>query len=149
MDQKLLEKLANSSIRTPKFTLRGTIMRGKCVKCYDGDSIHVNVVLNNVIQRFVCRLNGIDTAEITSENEDEVRHGFLARDFVSSKILDKLIYIKCGSFDKYGRLLVDVFYRDNMEGKSLNDELVDERLAYCYGGGKKISFAEWFLKKNA
>jgi len=49
---------------------------------------------------------------------------------------DKLVFIKCNDFDKYGRLLVKIY--ETKEGDcSINEILVKEGLAKCYDGGKK------------
>ena len=54
-------------------------------------------------------------------------------------ILDKLILIECNKFDKYGRLLITVYYND----LNINDELVTLKYAYKYDGKTKQSFDEW------
>jgi endonuclease YncB( thermonuclease family) len=57
------------------------------------------------------------------------------------KLLEKnniIIKIKCFEFDKYGRLLVEL-YNDN-NTKSINQILVDECFAKSYNGGTKEGF---------
>lgn len=155
---ELINKLKLSSLKTQKFTLQDKIFLAKCVKCYDADSIHVVIELNNQLSRFTCRLLGIDTAEIRSKNPEERKFARESRDYLKSEILDKLVIIKCGEFDKYGRLLVNV-YKFNEEiniepllqvGGSLlmnqvciNDLLIERKYAYKYLGGTKMKFNEW------
>ncbi len=58
------------------------------------------------------------------------------------KILEKnkrLVTVKCLEFDKYGRLLVEL-YNDHNE-KSFNIQLVEKNLAVSYDGGHKE--AQW------
>lgn len=43
-----------------------------------------------------------------------------------------LVYVKCYDFDKYGRLLIDLYL--NKDEKSLSDILLEEKLAYVYNG---------------
>ncbi len=54
----------------------------------------------------------------------------------------RLVYIKCGKWDKYGRLLIEI-YSDQEKTRCLNKELVEQGLAYEYSGGKKKKFEEW------
>ena len=47
------------------------------------------------------------------------------------------MYVKCHDFDKYGRLLLDL-YLDKDE-KSISDVLLEEKLAYVYNGKTKLN----------
>ena len=124
----------------------------------------------NSFYKFTCRLNGIDTPEIkplkTKPNRDnEILLAKRARaellkmicdtSFASSfdnldikkdeviKILEKnkkLVTVKCDVFDKYGRLLVELYNGDSE--KSFNEILVEKELAVKYDGGHK---APWIL----
>jgi endonuclease YncB( thermonuclease family) len=140
---------------TPYFNING-IFIGKCVSVYDGDT--VNIVFNpfglntDQIYRFRTRLLGIDTPEIKTKNMNEKKKAILVRQYLRDLILNKLVYIKCEGFDKYGRLLVyiydklhelpDMTNKDNnlkMGGilNSVNQILIDKEYAYSYDGGKK------------
>ena len=161
--------LAEQTLDTPLFTLNGQIHQAKCVKCYDADTIHVVIALHGVYTRFRCRLKGVDTAELRSKNSEEKAHAKAARDYVKSIILDKVITIHCYEFDKYGRLLVDVFTDnsslsnttksinishdlqhhaggiplDNTRQLHMNKHLIECGYAYVYDGGKRLNFAKW------
>jgi endonuclease YncB( thermonuclease family) len=51
-----------------------------------------------------------------------------------------LVNVKCYDFDKYGRLLADVSKtKDSMPFSKI---LVNEKLAYVYDGGKKLTEME-------
>ena len=52
-----------------------------------------------------------------------------------------LVSVKCLEFDKYGRLLVELFPNtyDINTAKSFNTILVEKNLAVSYDGGKKIN----------
>jgi endonuclease YncB( thermonuclease family) len=55
-----------------------------------------------------------------------------------------MITVRCMEFDKYGRLLVELFSTSsttdlNTELKSFNQILVDKNMAVGYDGGKKIN----------
>ena len=147
-----LELLNKSNLSTPKFTLNGNIYIAKCVKCYDADTIHIVIYLYNKLQRFVCRLLNIDTAEIRSKNINEKNIALNGKKYLQELILDKLIIVKCYDFDKYGRLLVYIYLKNNKiqnlkynYDNSINKLLVDKKFGYEYYGGNKITFEEWFI----
>ena len=126
----MLSQLQNTSLDTPKFSLSGNIYVAKCVKCYDGDTIHAVFDLNGKFTRFVCRLAQINTPEMNNGGE-------IARDILRSKILDKLIVLRCGDFGKYGRLLVEIYeYPANVDElhfeDSINHYLLKEGYAVKY-----------------
>ena len=158
---ELKEKLLTGNLKTSKFTLENNVYLAKCVKCYDADSIHIVINFGDKLSRFICRLYGIDTAELRSKNPDEKKYARESRDYLKTIILDKLIIVKCGEFDKYGRLLVDVYpFDDNLnivdllenggsdlkQESSINNHLIEKKYAYKYLGGTKVDFKEWSQK---
>lgn len=148
---ELETELLGSDINTPKFSLNNNIYIAKCVKCYDADTIHVVFKLHNKLQRFTCRLSEVDTAELRSSNGDEKSHAIKGRDFLKTLILDKLIIIKCGKFDKYGRLLIYIYHYKKIINlgelqfmNSINNLLIKEKWGYQYYGGSKLNFTDWY-----
>ena len=128
---------------TQFFTLEGNEYLCKCVKVYDGDTITVvfkpfEVNLPNSIYKYNVRLIGIDTPELKTDNIDEKKKALDVRDVLRGKILDKFIIIKCGKFDKYGRLLADVYDENKIE--HINKWLIDGGFANTYDGGTKQTF---------
>ena len=111
-NNNIITRLLEQNVKTPKFSLRGEQFIAKCVKCYDADTIHVVICVNNIFSRFCCRLLEIDTAEIRSKNKSEKEYAKMSRDHLRSLILDQLLIIKCQEFDKYGRLLVYLYQLD-------------------------------------
>jgi endonuclease YncB( thermonuclease family) len=96
--------------------------------------------------RFDIRLSGIDTPEIRSKDLNEKKQAIIVRDFLRDKILDKIVILECKDFDKYGRLLADIYLSDEFGNPSqikINDLLVNNNYARLYNGGKKIIFADW------
>ena len=57
----------------------------------------------------------------------------IARDLLAEKIMDSIVELKNISLDKYGRLLADVFFKN----ESISDWLLQQNLAVSYDGGKK------------
>ena len=127
-----------------KFSLKGYEITASVAKVYDGDSIHAVFPLPMAQGagsfRWVCRIEGIDTPELRSKNPSERALAVEARDFLKGLILDKEVKLTLGDFDKYGRVLVNIF--DVKEGKSYGEKLIERGLAKAYDGGKK---EKWFV----
>jgi endonuclease YncB( thermonuclease family) len=114
---------------------------GKVIKVYDGDSITIAAkpYENYPIYRFSIRLNGIDTPELRTHNEEEKKHGYIARDALKDKILDKIVVLKNVNSEKYGRILADVYLDD----ENICDWMLTQGYAVKYDGGTKIIPKEW------
>ena len=133
---------------TPLFSLEGNFVECKVVDVYDGDTCKVVFPLNEKMYRWNVRLTGYDTPEMrpprSQENRDEeINAARLARDFLKSKVMnqDQLVYIKCGEFDKYGRLLGTLFINQEDE-VSVNDLMIQNGHGYAYDGGTKKEFGK-------
>lgn len=126
--------------KTSMFTLEGQTIRGKCVSVYDGDTIKcvfpIPNTSDNRLYKWNCRLGRVDTPELRTKNQKEKEFGKKVRDNLRSQILNKIVELKCGEFDKYGRLLVEVVY----DGKNMNDWLIENEYAKPYDGGKKSTW---------
>ncbi len=128
--------------KTPLFTLTESFVEGKIVDVYDGDTVKIvlNLPINAQYFRWNCRLSGINTPEIRTKNLKEKEFGLLVRDKLKERIENKILLIKCGEFDKYGRLLVEI-YENNGQLFSINNWLIENNYAKPYDGGTK---EEWF-----
>ena len=125
----------------PMFSLNGLECNAKIVSCYDGDTVHALLEVFGTIHKFRCRLANIDTPEIRTKNENEKKQGVCARDILSSMILNKIVRLKCYEFEKYGRLLIDVYLP--VEGQNdvhINEWMVTNGYAHVYNGKTK---QEW------
>lgn len=125
---------------TTKFLV--PINGGKIIKVYDADTITIAAYLpikDSPLYRFSVRLNGIDTPEIKSKDDDEKEAAKVARDALADKILNKYITLKNIDTEKYGRILADVYLDDI----NINQWLINERYAVLYDGGTKISPKSW------
>ena len=121
------------------------IKYSKVVKVYDGDTIHIIAPLfDGVISRFRVRLNGIDTPELRTKNEWEKKAGYIVKDMLVEKIGDKIIELRDVSYDKYGRILANVF----LNGENINEWLINTGWAFPYEGkGEKLAQkADWESK---
>jgi micrococcal nuclease len=128
--------------KTNKFSLHGYRTFAKCVYVYDGDTVHIIFKMpnGNECYKWVIRLIGIDTPEMKSKNANEKKKANEARDYLRGLILNKLIIVECLEFDKYGRLLGNLF----LEGDSisLSQKMITAGFAKAYDGGHKDGWVE-------
>ena len=136
-DCKNLEQMTS---KTNKFSLNGYKTIAKCVHAYDGDTIHVVFKMphSNEYNKWVIRMMGIDTPEIKAKNTNEKQLAVKARDFLRELILDKIIIIECLDFDKYGRLLGNLFIEGN--DVSISNMMIEKGYAKAYDGGTKTKW---------
>ncbi len=161
---ELEAKLSQCTIKdVPEFSLNGIRTIGKVVDVYDGDTCKIILANGNVLMRFNCRLKFIDTPEMkplrNKPNRDvEITNAIKCRNKLIQlvtncqlglddnltkvqvkKLLNsnnRVIQVQCHEFDKYGRLLVELYLGDN----TVNNTLVEEGYAKSYDGGTKEGF---------
>lgn len=136
-DSYMLKKIKNPD-DVQFWSLNGKRMKCKPVHIYDGDTIHVVIIMNNKSCKWKVRMLGYDSPEmkppLAQENrEDEIKAARAARDALSDWILDKIVDIEFGEFDKYGRPLGTVY----VNGINMNEWMVDNRYGVPYYGGTK------------
>lgn len=136
-------KLSNCDNNTPMFSLEGEMKLCKVVDIYDGDTCKVVFKLKDKLYRWNVRMNGYDSPEMrvskSNPRRDVIKQkAILARDYLSSLVKNQLVYIKCGEFDKYGRLLGTLYINKN-DNVSVNDMMVENGHGYSYFGGTKIT----------
>jgi len=150
----------------PEFSLCGLTLKGKIVEVYDGDTCKIVLPLQNCVYKFTCRLSGIDAPEMKPRkdkpNRDaeiilarKARQELLKLIIPNNTVFDnteikkedinleleknrKLVTVKCLEFDKYGRLLVEL-YSNTDSTDSFNSILLAKNLSVSYDGGKKIN----------
>ena len=74
-----------------------------------------------------------------SHNQDEKTAAVVAKEALSNKILHKYVQLKNIKYDKYGRLLADVYYK----GTCMNQWMLDNRYGVTYDGGTKHIPSSW------
>jgi endonuclease YncB( thermonuclease family) len=164
----LITKLTNiNTDEIAEFSLKGIKTLGKMVECYDGDTCKIVLIVNNALNKFTCRLNNVDAPEMKPPLNKQNRLLEIAmackcrnrllqlatncfdkcdincqykkteiNKFLHSN--SKLIAVECLEFDKYGRLLVNLY--DERNNDSYNDILISEKLVKQYDGGTKEAF---------
>jgi len=143
----LLDATSSDGDDVPWFNLDGMFLRCKVVAVYDGDTVTIVFPFEGKAWREKCRLAGIDTPEIRTKNEAEKAAALRARDWLRGEVLGRKLWVRCGRWDKFGRLL-GTLYRERDDATttqqrrpSLNDELIARRLAVAYNGGTKAAAA--------
>jgi endonuclease YncB( thermonuclease family) len=115
---------------------------GKVIKVYDGDTITIVTPLHNGdlaasrdLYKFNVRIAGIDTPELKSKktNTGERELGVLARDALAALIMNKVLRLENIGYDKYGRILCDLYLNDI----DISKWLIANKHATPYGGGTK------------
>jgi micrococcal nuclease len=131
-----LATLALSVQAAPQY---GSVTVSKVISVYDGDTFRVNIdSLPPIVGKNIAiRVNGVDTPEIRGKCQYEKDLALEARDFVRGKLANaKEIKLTNLQRDKYFRVVANVV----VDGVSLEQELLDNGLAYEYSGGKKLSW---------
>lgn len=172
-EKSLINKFEKYDISTKYFSLNGTETFGRLVDIYDGDTVKIVLPVMDNYYKFDIRLKGIDTCEIKSHNIENKNKGLKARKricemveeiwgnysnspytFETKKDIQEylkkitcIVFVKCYEFDKYGRLLADIYINYNSpNSKSISEILLNENLAYQYDGGKKLTEEEQLTK---
>lgn len=117
------------------------IEAGKVVKVYDGDTFTIitRLASNPTLYKFQIRMNGIDAPEIKTKVDHEKQLALHSRDELSNLIFHKVVVLKNLSYEKYGRILADVY----CNGIHVNEWMLHKSLAVRYDGGKKSRPKEW------
>lgn len=138
--KKELEKCDNN---VQLFTLEGEYKLCKVVDVYDGDTCKVVFDLNGCLNKWNIRMEGYDSPEMRiskndPDRDEKKKKAIEAKKYLKNLIMNEnqLVYIKCGDFDKYGRLLGQIFLNKN-DTISVNDLMVDHDYGYVYNGGSK------------
>ena len=145
---------------TPLFSFNGVNGMSRIVDITDGDTIKAIINFKDDYYKIIVRLNNIDTCETKSKCEENKNLGINAKKRLYNLITNKtietndkklikkelndncyLIYLKCYDFDKYGRVLGDIYKNEN-DNISFSSILINEKLAYIYGGKTKLTEKE-------
>jgi|688.fasta_scaffold08604_9 endonuclease YncB( thermonuclease family) len=165
-DLKIIMHLINNIMEnfndtnTPLFSFNGLNGMSRIVDITDGDTIKAIINFKDNYYKIIVRLNDIDTCETKSKCEENKNLGIDAKKRLYNLITDKtidgndkklikqellnncyLVYLKCYDFDKYGRVLGDIYKNEN-ENNSFSSILINEKLAYTYGGKTKLTEKE-------
>lgn len=127
----------------PYFNFKNSTFYAKPCNIYDGDTFSIIFDFNGKLIKYRCRCMGYDSAEmkpkktnINRDHEKELAH--IAKDrFIEllEKHETKLVKVECLDFDKYGRILVNVY--NCVDEDSINSIMIKEGHGKAYDGGTK------------
>lgn len=128
------------------FSFKGQTFLGLPTNIYDGDTLSIVFIYNGNQIKYRCRCLGYDSPEmkplLSNQNrENEKAMAISAKNrFIEllNKNPDGVVKMECFDFDKYGRLLVEIW--NEVDEKSINEIMVEEGHGKKYDGGKKESW---------
>ena len=131
---------SSNSLKSPCNHDKETFRCVSIVDNYDGDTIRVNIPDVHPLfgEKIGVRLTRINAPEVKTKNECEKRLAAKARDYVTKRLESaKQIDLTILSRDLYFRIGADVL----LDGKSISDDLLREKLVVPYG--KPINWCEF------
>lgn len=128
------------------FSLKGNTLIAKICSVYDGDTCSVIFEYRNEFIKYKCRMMGYDCPEMKPllSNPNRLIEISLAKAAKSRfiELVDKspsgLVRMECFEFDKYGRLLADIY--NNVDIESVNSIMIREGHGRPYMGKHKDSW---------
>lgn len=121
-------------------TLYGTI-----TNCYDGDTCTAQLDNpNNAIPAIFAtnlgiRVLGVDTPEIKGKCDLEKCLALIAKSYTYSRVVGKKVKLESSIRDKYFRVVADLQYQEGGVWNSINQGLIDYKIAVEYDGGTKVT----------
>lgn len=135
MDLNLIKELNSLNInQVKKFSFENYETIIKVIKVIDGDTITAIFKFKDEFYKTNFRINSIDTAEIHSTNENEKKFALDTKLYLNNLIINKNLNAKFLNFDKYGRILINIYLENN---ELLSDILIKGGFAKKYNGGTK------------
>ena len=111
-----------------ELTFKGQKLKCKVIEVYDGDTVTLAFKFRGKYFKKRCRLHGINSPEIRTRDREEKKQGFLAKDHLKEMIDGKIIILDCFGWDKYGRLLGNIY----MGKICINDKMMEDGFAEKY-----------------
>lgn len=136
--------------KSTNFSFDGKTYLAKVVDIYDGDTITVVFRRRGKLEQHKIRFFNLDTAELkplkTAINrEKEIKAANVSKDALINQIAkcNYLVKIECFGFDKYGRILANVYTRSGWFTSSinLNQWMIENKYGIPYDGGTKQAFS--------
>jgi len=146
---RILKKTDNT---VPLYSLEGQVKTCKVVDVYDGDTITVNMILDTKIRRIKVRMEGYDSPEMRPprsqvDRDEEIQAAKESKSILRLAVFNKIVTIRCGKFDKYGRLLGTIIVNTGnvfcSNSINVNSFMIKEGHGIPYDGGTKIKFSDW------
>ena len=141
MKTQMTEMLMNADPKhIEKFSFNGIETLARIVKIYDPDTFTIMFPFVNVLTKISVRVNSIDAPEKRSKVKNEKDLCYAGIEYLNNLILDKVVFVKFGPFDKYGRPLTDIYVlteHEICEEDNIANKLILGGFARPYDGGTK------------
>ena len=127
------------------FSLEEKTFQAKIVRVYDGDTCFAVFFMNNLPVKFKIRMEGYDSPELKPSlslpnREKEIKKANEAKKELEKLVLNKIVRLECGTWDKYGRLLGKLYVKQGERELYVNEHMIKNGHGYSYyGGTKKVS----------
>jgi endonuclease YncB( thermonuclease family) len=120
------------------FSLDGRVVAAKIVSVYDGDTCFAVFRMGDEFVKFRLRIKGYDSPEMKPplnqvNREKEKEDAQKAKKELERLVLNKVVTLHCGKWDKYGRLLGRII----VDGIDVNQHMISHGYGYAYSGTKK------------
>lgn len=117
----LINELLNLDIKKVQgFSFNTMETYAKVIRCFDFNKLEVVFKFNNVFVRYICIINGIKDIQIDGNIINNNRNTEEGKKKLENLILNKIIYMKCHGFDKFGRIIIDLFQNNKTKFDNLN-----------------------------
>ena len=135
-DQQLITQLNALNAKSVKeFSFDKFNCLAKVVRVHDPDTLTIIFKYQDTFYKKNLRLNGIDAPELHSKIKSEADLCKAGQVYLSDLILNKIINVQMGPFDKYGRILSKIYlYPDNTD---IIQNLITGGFVREYDGGHK------------
>ena len=138
---------------TQLFNITNETFLAKIVDVYDGDTCKAIIKFRGQYNVFKIRMYGYDSPEIRKYGNNtlkpgEKEAGLAAKRFLSQLILNKIVYLETKGFEKYGRLLANIYLINSqcicsdLKGTFINQYMIDNKHGYVYTGKTKKKYTE-------
>lgn len=146
-------QLKRADNKIPLHSFNGQKFRAKVVDVYDGDTITIVRRYHGKLTRLKVRLLGFDAPEMRTDDPKEKELAIAARDKLRELILNKIVVLDCQKFDKYGRILANIYLKSNWcccgSNLWLNEYMLENvKGCYAYDGGNKAAQKAAAAKKK-
>lgn len=127
------------------FSLDKQKFEAKIVRVYDGDTCFAAFIWNKKPVKFKIRMEGYDSPEMKpllsqSNRDKEIESAKKAKSELERLVLNKIITLECGKWDKYGRLLAKIYVKENNNILNVNELMIKNGFGVPYDGGTKTAF---------
>ena len=143
LDEALIKRLNSVDVSTvQRFSFEGYTTYAKVIKVHDADTVTLLFEYNGTITKYNVRIDGIDAPELHSKVPEEVALSKKGKEYITNILLHTIVKVVFKEFDKYGRILADVYTLtpstlDTIQETNVAQLLLQGGYVRAYHGGTK------------